>query len=462
MADDVNKRMNYFPLQFLHATDFQVEQAYFLDRHRQHNKHLHTPGIMVGLSVTRLNASNVHVSEGTAVDRQGREIVLTTGEDVNIGAVGSNVTRVELYIAFYEAPSDFVEQVAGTSGMTRKTETHKFFAVPPDSAPPDAVLVATIPISNGKIPQDPPPITPGPMAGASGQPGGGTAAGVTVKDKNDKAFATTTLKFLDGFQVTQAPSDTTVMISLGLSPSQVPNHHPSHEAAHPDQIDVGSLPGLLAEPQKIKVGGTSLTPDATPTTLRFGSGFTVTTPDDGKTVNINTLPATPAGPGRPMSSGIVKFLDVNVLETRISLPIDHGLGAVNVAITLALENVPTPPIGPSVGDLAPYRVFGNLSAFLLAPHVIAAYQSGAPGSTFRIVFSERRLQSVPQDPLTYVVRWWAIATLDPDVPKVTSKPVGVKSAAAKKTRLAVQQEGKKGNKKAAAKSRKTRSTQRKK
>ena len=75
MADDVSKRMNYFDRQFLRATDFQVEQAYHLDRRRRHNRLLHTRGIAEGLIVTPSQVPGeeraVRVSPGTAYDAQG-------------------------------------------------------------------------------------------------------------------------------------------------------------------------------------------------------------------------------------------------------------------------------------------------------------------------------------------------------------------------------------------------------
>ena len=81
--DEFNKRMNYFDRQFLRAADFQVEQKYHLDRHRRHNRLLHTSGLggPDDLSVTgTLGQSVVTVSSGTAIDTQGREIVLSASE----------------------------------------------------------------------------------------------------------------------------------------------------------------------------------------------------------------------------------------------------------------------------------------------------------------------------------------------------------------------------------------------
>src|SRR5256885_3783368 len=75
---DLTKRMNFSERQFLRAQDFIDEQDYHLDRHRRHNRMLHTPGVAgKDLQVSgNLDSTTVTVSAGTALDADGREIVL--------------------------------------------------------------------------------------------------------------------------------------------------------------------------------------------------------------------------------------------------------------------------------------------------------------------------------------------------------------------------------------------------
>ena len=83
MPDDINKRMNYFDRQFLRAADFKVEQEYHLQRHRLHNKLLHTPGVAKDLQVSGIAGTNtLTVAPGIAIDVEGREIVLSEGDSV--------------------------------------------------------------------------------------------------------------------------------------------------------------------------------------------------------------------------------------------------------------------------------------------------------------------------------------------------------------------------------------------
>ncbi|MGL4499428.1 MAG: hypothetical protein ACRCU2_10250, partial [Planktothrix sp.] len=71
-----NKRPNYFGGQYLLEDDFQLEQQYHIDRQRRHNRILHISGIAEGLNITNANGLAVDVSAGTAIDNQGRQIVL--------------------------------------------------------------------------------------------------------------------------------------------------------------------------------------------------------------------------------------------------------------------------------------------------------------------------------------------------------------------------------------------------
>ena len=76
MPDSV-KRVHYFDHQFLRASDFTDEQEYHVGTRRDHSRLLHTWGIAEGLEVEMIaGATAVTVTEGTAYDSSGREIVL--------------------------------------------------------------------------------------------------------------------------------------------------------------------------------------------------------------------------------------------------------------------------------------------------------------------------------------------------------------------------------------------------
>lgn len=71
--------MNYFSHQFLREEDFKTAQRYHVDRLRQHNRLLHTQGVVAGLVVQKVNGSKVRVAPGKAVDGEHREVELAVG-----------------------------------------------------------------------------------------------------------------------------------------------------------------------------------------------------------------------------------------------------------------------------------------------------------------------------------------------------------------------------------------------
>ncbi|MFB2979726.1 hypothetical protein [Microseira sp. BLCC-F43] len=72
-----NKRPNYFAGQYLLEDDFQLEQQYHIDRQRWHHHLLHISGIAEKLKVTKGEGDlAVTVSEGSAIDPQGQQIIL--------------------------------------------------------------------------------------------------------------------------------------------------------------------------------------------------------------------------------------------------------------------------------------------------------------------------------------------------------------------------------------------------
>jgi hypothetical protein len=79
---DVDKRPNYFDGQFLQDMDFRAEQDYYLDRQRRSSRLLFVSGIAEGLTVEPISigasatALKLTVSEGTAIDPLGRQLIL--------------------------------------------------------------------------------------------------------------------------------------------------------------------------------------------------------------------------------------------------------------------------------------------------------------------------------------------------------------------------------------------------
>jgi hypothetical protein len=169
--DQINKRMNYFDRQFLRAADFQVEQKYHIDRHRRHNRLLHTPGI-AGPNDLLVNGAEgqaqVTVSGGSAIDDQGREIVLPVSPPpLDLSEIPEAGTYA-IYLELEEEPTD-PSTDPGVEGPTRITETPKFRFQKLVTDPPKypTLTLAAITVDEDKTLTDKPDISMRTLAGTS-------------------------------------------------------------------------------------------------------------------------------------------------------------------------------------------------------------------------------------------------------------------------------------------------------
>lgn len=148
---DVIKRLKYYNGQFLQEPDFTAEQEYHLDRQRRHNRQLHTPGIAHGLTVT-VNTSSVEVAPGTAIDDQGRQIVLH--EPRTVGFEDDFNGNWVLVVISYEQEESDVATVGevGDRGPTRWKEVPKIEPVFDDNnapSPGDRIRLIRVRLDSG-------------------------------------------------------------------------------------------------------------------------------------------------------------------------------------------------------------------------------------------------------------------------------------------------------------------------
>lgn len=69
------KRLRYVTGQLLSADELQLEQQYFIEKHKLHNRALHGFGIVSGLKVTT-NAGKISVAPGMGIDCEGNELIV--------------------------------------------------------------------------------------------------------------------------------------------------------------------------------------------------------------------------------------------------------------------------------------------------------------------------------------------------------------------------------------------------
>jgi hypothetical protein len=115
--DYIEKRLRYFDGQFLKDQDFIDEQKYHIDRHRRPLRQLHVSGIVEGLTVEQGSLENpdeisrATVMPGTAIDRQGRQLVLGSPRNVALkDFVKQSGILLEVYISYQEIASDLAAQ----------------------------------------------------------------------------------------------------------------------------------------------------------------------------------------------------------------------------------------------------------------------------------------------------------------------------------------------------------------
>lgn len=139
------KRLNYFNHQFLAEQDFKDEQAYHLEMRRRHNRLLHTWGVVDGLQVEKRGDREVTVTPGTAIDKDGREIVLEAAVHRDAGQLGSDIDGYVI-TSYHESLEEADHHTAGgVEGYTRVTEhpeVHVRKQPPPDDG--SVILLARL------------------------------------------------------------------------------------------------------------------------------------------------------------------------------------------------------------------------------------------------------------------------------------------------------------------------------
>ncbi len=132
------KRMNYFQYEFLDAADFIDEQDYHRDMRYRHNKELHTWGIVSGLDVNESeeDQQKVVVGAGIAIDRDGKEIVLTESQYVDFAQSQAQIYYIT--ISWNQQPVEPFQQVDDLNKSKRWEETPDISK--PETKPTDTAV----------------------------------------------------------------------------------------------------------------------------------------------------------------------------------------------------------------------------------------------------------------------------------------------------------------------------------
>jgi hypothetical protein len=104
MSEKGFRRNNFFSSRLLTATDLELEQTYFREKQRLHNRALHGFGIVSGLEVSR-RRERLLITAGLGLDCAGNEIVVPETQSYPLPQLNSDMS-VFLIIHYRETTED--------------------------------------------------------------------------------------------------------------------------------------------------------------------------------------------------------------------------------------------------------------------------------------------------------------------------------------------------------------------
>jgi hypothetical protein len=110
------KRPNFLSGKLITPEDFELEQRYFREKLKLHNRSLHGFGIVCGLNVT-FDSGHIVVEPGLALDCEGNELVVDAVQSV-VSPPISDVRTTYLNIRFAEVGADRTPSLAGVEPAT--------------------------------------------------------------------------------------------------------------------------------------------------------------------------------------------------------------------------------------------------------------------------------------------------------------------------------------------------------
>lgn len=144
----VLSRLRYYEGQFLEEQDFIDEQKYHIDARRRHERLLHVAGVLEGLDVTVNGGTGIDVSPGSAVDDQGRQILLAQAQ--SIASLPAPLGTLVVAIAFGETATRNADPSSPIKDFTRFTQTAAPVSIQ-TALPAGAVLLAELTVVGGQI-----------------------------------------------------------------------------------------------------------------------------------------------------------------------------------------------------------------------------------------------------------------------------------------------------------------------
>lgn len=139
-----NRRVRFFDGQYLVDQDFVDEQKYHIDRERRLGKVLRISGIVEGLAVSAPGANTIAVAGGTAIDKDGRMIVLAQERRITLtGATFNDKQGIRLLLVFRELETEMA--TTGSLSERRWSEDPQVVAVTTDGQSSEPIKHPNLP-----------------------------------------------------------------------------------------------------------------------------------------------------------------------------------------------------------------------------------------------------------------------------------------------------------------------------
>jgi hypothetical protein len=104
------KRLRYFTGQVLTAESLELEQQYFREKSRRHNRTLHGFGIVSGLKVS-VRLGQIIVEDGLALDCEGNELVVPSAQTVVVAPPTDGLRAAYVCVRYVESETDEIPAV---------------------------------------------------------------------------------------------------------------------------------------------------------------------------------------------------------------------------------------------------------------------------------------------------------------------------------------------------------------
>ena len=110
------KRVRYFTGQVLTAEDLELEQQYFREKLKRHNRTLHGFGIVSGLRVTAKRGAII-VEPGLALDCEGNELVVSGAQSLLVPAASESLSSAFVSLRYFEEETEFASAATITESV---------------------------------------------------------------------------------------------------------------------------------------------------------------------------------------------------------------------------------------------------------------------------------------------------------------------------------------------------------